>query len=608
MKISKKYKSIRLKVLAVLLSLLIIYGFTTILNLIYNKQKDKIVQFNTTVKTVQILLLKDAITVNDFFMFEPNNKIYFTTGNSFYIEEHRIYMSGIKSQINLLLTSDVISSFGLESQLSEVYKKLDAYDNYFNYIASYIKQRGYNNSEDNPENTTDKSLQNRENKAGDKKLSAKIIELKEQLNNEKIAILNNISRISDNAKNRRKVMSEELQYFFEICAFLVLVVGIIVSLFLSKQATRRIISLSDIITRFINSKFTHNEEISIKKHSDEIGQLVDNFLILRKEVWNQINFLEDNIKKRTEQILSQNNKIKEQNEEISAQRDEVMKKSILIQKQNSNILDSIKYAKKIQEAFLPERKIIKNVFPDCFILWKPKALVSGDFYWFKNVSNKNENISFLAAVDCTGHGVPGAFMSMLGNSLLNEIILRKKNKNAGIILNLLRDQLIETLRLEGNRAKANDGMDIALVVFNHNTNTIQYAGAKRPLYIIRNGEITVMQPDKMPIGSFVNEKMVFTEKYIHIEPNDSLYIFSDGFTDQFGGIKNRKFMSKHFQEMLLGHYTEPMETQEIIYESVFENWKGKREQTDDVLLIGVRMRSGENIISQSYAGATSYAV
>ncbi|MBN1184358.1 MAG: SpoIIE family protein phosphatase [Bacteroidales bacterium] len=568
-------KSIRIKVLAVLLSLIVLYGFIAILNLLYNKKINKINHFNSTVKTVQVHLLKDAITINDFFIYDANNDLFYHTNYSTYLEEHRMYMSTIKNEINTLLNSPVINEFGIFHELNEVNTIIGQYQEDFNTIINTLQQNHKN-----------------ELPAGNL-ITEELTGLKSELDNKKNTILSEISQITDDTINRRMHLANQMKRAFELTAFVILIAGILLSIIISKRTTNRIIMLSDTISAFVKSKFTDMEPLTIRKRKDEIGKLADNFLILRKEVWNQINFLEDNIVKRTRQIQAQNEHIKEQNEEILAQRDEVLIKSEIIEKQNKSILDSIVYAKKIQEAFLPNKNTIMDVFPDSFIIWKPKAVVSGDFYWFKHI--EEEEISVLALVDCTGHGVPGAFMSMLGNALLNEIILRKNNYQADKILNLLRERLLETLQTEGCIDKSNDGMDMALLIFDHKKEVIEFAGAKRPLYIIRNNDLEHIPGDKIPIGLDIKGNRPFTSNILKIDSSDSIYIFSDGFVDQFGEQSRQKFRSKYFKDMLLNHSSKPMKLQGEIYNSIFEEWKGNLEQTDDVLLIGLRPPFGKVI-------------
>ncbi len=249
---------------------------------------------------------------------------------------------------------------------------------------------------------------------------------------------------------------------------------------------------------------------------------------------------------------------------------------------NKNIRDSINYASRIQNAILPNHHLFENNFSDYFIFFKPKDIVSGDFYWAKKM---NEFIIFVS-VDCTGHGVPGAFVSMLGASLLNEIV-KKKDIKANEILNLLRERLKNSLKQKGvDSNETKDGMDLALCVINTKTKVLQFSGANNPLYLLRNNELIEFKGDRQPIGIYIKEKP-FTNHIFQLKKNDNLYTFSDGYVDQFGGEKGRKFMKKRFKNLLLNIQNKGMAEQKQILDKTLENWKGNLRQIDDVIIIGV---------------------
>ena len=248
-----------------------------------------------------------------------------------------------------------------------------------------------------------------------------------------------------------------------------------------------------------------------------------------------------------------------------------------------DITDSINYAKKIQNAIFPSLDLFKNNFLDYFIFFKPLDVVSGDFYWAKKI---NEHFIFVAA-DCTGHGVPGAFVSMLGISLLNEICTRKEVTTANQVLDILREEIKISLN-QNSESKRQEGMDIAFCVLNTKTNVLQFAGANNPLYLFRNNELVEYKANKQPIGIYRKEKP-FTNYEIQLEKGDKIYIFSDGYIDQFGGKKNKKFMKKNFKNLLYKIQNEDMNIQKEILENQFRNWKGEIKQIDDVLVMGVKI-------------------
>lgn len=263
---------------------------------------------------------------------------------------------------------------------------------------------------------------------------------------------------------------------------------------------------------------------------------------------------------------------------------ELKEKNLLLEKKNSEISDSIQYAKRIQDAILPDTEAIRKAFADCSVFYAPKDVVSGDFYWYY----RRDNLVFLAAIDCTGHGVPGAMMSVLGNSLLREIVIKRGATNPDEILNQLDDELYISLHSSGNGQEYREGMDLALVVFDITSRLVKYAGAMRPLVRIKDGKVTEVKADRFPIGSFTDQQKVFHVNEFTLEEGESLYIFSDGFADQFGGERSKKLNKKRFYELLLTASEMTGEEQEAYFEYALRNWKQDEEQTDDVLVVGVR--------------------
>ncbi len=290
------------------------------------------------------------------------------------------------------------------------------------------------------------------------------------------------------------------------------------------------------------------------------------------------------LKKQKHEIEEKNKDLEHKNEEILTQKEEITTQKELIEEKNTAITDSIHYASRIQTAVLPPLDFIGDYFQGHFILFKPKDIVSGDYYW----GAKNNGMQVIAAADCTGHGVPGAFMSMLGTAFLNEIMNAFKKLKASEILNELRKNIIQSLRQSGEEGEAKDGMDIALCIVDNNTKTLQFAGANNPMYVIKNGELTIYKGDRMPIGIHQNVNLPFTNYELSLEPGDVFYIFSDGFADQFGGDKGKKFKYKPFQQLLLSIHEEEMKVQKMKLERFFDQWKSDYEQVDDVLVIGVK--------------------
>ena len=255
-----------------------------------------------------------------------------------------------------------------------------------------------------------------------------------------------------------------------------------------------------------------------------------------------------------------------------------------IQYQNKKITESINYAKRIQTAILPNSRLINRILPNSFILYKPRDVVSGDFPWFAQVKND----IYMAAVDCTGHGVPGALLSLVGYFLLNDIVRSRRITEPGKILDLLDEGVSLTLRPDED-AGTKDGMDISLCKINLEGKEVEYAGAHRPLYIMRDGELEEIKGNKFPIGGGIFKNQTnFTNNKIKLNSGDSIYFCSDGFCDQFGGPNDQKFGTRQLRELIGKVHTMPMKEALLIFDEQWETWKGRQKQTDDMLLIGVK--------------------
>jgi len=277
-------------------------------------------------------------------------------------------------------------------------------------------------------------------------------------------------------------------------------------------------------------------------------------------------------------------KVDERTDEVVRQKEEIERQSHRVSELYKDLMASINYAKRLQNTILPSDKSIKEMFPKSFVMYRPKDVVSGDFYWFKKASSK----TIFAAIDCTGHGVPGAFMSLVGYNVLNQVT--KVFTKPSTILNNLNRMSAEALRfsLDGNE-EIKDGMDLALCTIDEETLELEFAGAYNPVWIIRNGELISLEADKFAIGSFVYGEKEFSNHSYQLESGDRVYVFSDGYADQFGGERGKKFMKKKFRELLLSVQPQELMAQKSILEDAFDEWKGDLEQVDDILIIGVEV-------------------
>jgi serine phosphatase RsbU (regulator of sigma subunit) len=261
-------------------------------------------------------------------------------------------------------------------------------------------------------------------------------------------------------------------------------------------------------------------------------------------------------------------------------------KNIQIEDQNTHIVDSITYAKRIQDAILTSTQYMDGALGEHFLFYKPKDIVSGDFYW---VYELEPDIVMVAVVDCTGHGVPGAFMSMIGNSLLNEIIIENGRTQVEKVLDSMRSHVIKALKQDDEKYKAMDGMDITLVKIDKKNKKLFFSSAGHRVYLLRDGQCMDFKGDAFPVGSYYGEDKPFRLQEIDIQPGDTLYLTTDGYTDQFGGPNRKKFGLINFKELISSNNYLSMEKQKHNFLKAFQEWKGTNSQIDDICIMGIRL-------------------
>ena len=395
-----------------------------------------------------------------------------------------------------------------------------------------------------------------------------------------------------------------LKQLFRILGFALVIGGVLIAIFTTRTIVKPIYFLKHILLDLSKGVFPTK---ILRERKDEIGEMTNalNKLVLglksTKDFANAVGSgqfstdynplsSEDElghalIKMRddlavNERVLEQ--KVIERTAEVVKQKEEIEVQNEKISELYTEVTDSIKYAKRLQEAILPPDDFVNRIMPNSFVLYKPKDIVSGDFYWMGEKNGK----TYFAAVDCTGHGVPGAFMSIVGYNALNNAL--SKFDTPATILDSINKEISQTLHRNSSGPTTKDGMDLALCSYNIETKELEYAGAYNPLYLIRNNEVEQIKADKFPIGSyFDDEPKTYTNHVIQLEQNDYVYIFSDGYADQFGGPKGKKFMYKQFRDCLLGLVGKGMPNQKEFLNSTVETWKGPLEQVDDILVIGM---------------------
>jgi len=430
-------------------------------------------------------------------------------------------------------------------------------------------------------------------------------------------ILDRLSKIVDQQNRNTNEVSDNMQTSFTVLqtvvigyGILILVGGILTAFFTVRSIVKPISELKDVILQ-MGKGITPAE--NVKNRGDEIGEMTKalNMLIrslkmtstFAKDVGSRkydSNFVPLSEKDELGHALIQmkhdlqeygegmERLVEERTVEVVRQKEEITIQNKKLEKLYKHVTDSIHYAKRIQNSILPPLSLIHKQLPETFVLYKPKDIVSGDFYWYEHVGDD----IVIASVDCTGHGVPGALMSMIGNNILNQAIIKHGASNAAILLDELNQGVANALRIGQDSQNAKDGMDISLCRINYAQNILQFTGAYNPLYLIRNEELIEVKPDKFPIGYYVEDpEKKYTNNDFEIQEGDVFYLFTDGYGDQFGGPNGKKFMYRQFKEVLMRIYTMPVEMQRDILDNTIEEWKkiGNTDQLDDIQVIGVRL-------------------
>jgi len=410
--------------------------------------------------------------------------------------------------------------------------------------------------------------------------------------------------------NRFAQTTNQFSWLFKLIigALILLALGItIIALFTTKSITKPVIELRHILVDLGKGIFPNSK---IDPSNDEIGEMSEAMNQLVVGLKGTTNFanevgksnfnypyeplsdddvlghalvkMKDELAE-SERILEQ--KVKDRTAEVVQKKEEIEHQNEKLEELYQDITASIRYAKRLQDSILPTDSYINKLFPHCFVLFKPKDIVSGDFYWFTETENK----VVFSAVDCTGHGVPGAFMSLIGSNALDQIV-NEKEETPSVILEELNRLSSEALnKSEEGRDSVRDGMDMAMCAFSKDFKTLEYSGANNPLYIIRDNEIQITKADKHAIASFEPGTHKYTNHKFDLKSGDVIYVFSDGYADQFGGVKGKKFMYRQFRELLLSIKDKPMQKQKDILDAKIKEWQGSFEQVDDILVIGVRI-------------------
>lgn len=417
-----------------------------------------------------------------------------------------------------------------------------------------------------------------------------------------------IGQIQNSMKSEIDQMNKafaKLRFVLVNIAIVVLIGGVLIAFFTSRSIVRPLLSLktklvnlgqgvysvhqvragndeigdmSDAVTKLI-SNFETTKEFSTQvgagnfnvpftplSEYDELGKAL---LRMREDLASYRNEMEKKVAEQTLEIRIQKEQVEEQREQVTAL--------------YTDLQASIRYAQRLQESVLPSDDYIHQLFADSFVFFRPKATVSGDFYWFRQQGGKK----IFAAADCTGHGVPGAFMSLVGHNVLNQVT--KVFTKPSQILNNLNRMASEVIRNRSEGDVIRDGMDVALCTIDPETMTLEYSGAHNPIYLVRDGEMIKLAGDSYSIGSFSHGEHEYTNETVSLKKGDCIYLFSDGYSDQFGGPNGKKFMRRQFRTTILNMHQHPMAEQKWRLAETLDRWQGELEQVDDILVIGIRI-------------------
>ena len=390
-----------------------------------------------------------------------------------------------------------------------------------------------------------------------------------------------VIRVISDTSEEKAILQKELLRFILVFAVTVLIVVIMLY--------RKTRVITDPIKRLVSNvnRITagHLNERAEVVGNNEIASLSEQFNNMIAELESYYNELEQKVKDRTAEVVAQKEEIEAQRDTLQEQRNMLSKANESLHRAYTEIEDSIHYASRIQKAILPPDDYLNKIIPNAFFYYKPRDIVSGDFYW---VAAKNGKV-IVSAVDCTGHGVPGAFMSIVGNNQLNYALNVENETQPSEILRILDEGVTATLRQTKNES-VQDGMDLAMVTFDKKNRRVQYSGSFNPLILVRNGELQKFKADRIPIGGHIIEaKKCFTNHEFVYEEGDVIYIFSDGYADQFGGPKGGKYMTGRFIKYLQSISDQPIEQQYDLLDREITEWMGSEEQVDDILVIGIRL-------------------
>jgi serine phosphatase RsbU (regulator of sigma subunit) len=620
-------KTLRFRILLAFVLFFVITIALIILTVWFDREENQIDRIIANLHKINIKVKEINSLEKDFISYEAINPAFYTTDKSVYIAKHKEMLKKLNADLDVLQENGHRISKDIEKQVDSVKLALDVYEATFDSLISLIQTRGFGDYGLEGEMRTlihkleeplyridqiklldirryEKDYIIRKETAYAQKVRQLVIALQSEITarpvspenliaeetlqnyfniflefvrtDEKIGFHNNsglrreLSHISNRISRRIQIIdtiilkkaeiaNTKVKVVLSAIIFLSILLNILSVYFVVKRLASPIIQLSGSIHNTIRNNFAPESQITEIRTQDEIGMLSQD-----------LNLMLSRVQERTAEVVQQ----KEQ-----------------IEKKNRNITNSINYAKRIQHAILPHLEQLNQSVNDYFILFKPRDIVSGDFYWFSNVGNR----TIIVAADCTGHGVPGAFMSMVGCTYLNQIVHLQGVSSPEKILYHLNLNIKRELKQDNKENR--DGMDVAICVIDKEKQVVEFAGAKNPLVYIQDGEIFEIDGDKLPVGGTIQDRNRAYTKHIvsyasHNHSPSFFYMFSDGYPDQFGGEEGRKFMKKRLKELIFNITLEhqQMRKQKEILDQTMQTWMGKNhEQIDDILILGFKL-------------------
>ncbi len=601
----------------------------TVFNLIYEHKKNNYFLLKQSTIRIKTYFYHDNLVINDFFLHDLIDSNFFITKNSKIINQHDSILNFICKEIehirknykylenskdiedikllinnhNAIFDSIVViglergfKDFGVEGIMRDYAHKLENIDEFEKYKILTLRrhEKDYiiryeqkyvelfkskcnlyayqNKNSDLPQDMKD-SIDNLltnykihfekivflDSVLGIKTNSGLTKKIKEN----RYELEKNIKTLANDADYYINKSNKRLKILYVLITSFIIIISFTSGLIIIRYLTRPITKLTKNIEAFVKSNFTKTDNFVYQTSIKELVVLIENYFSLKKEILSL--------------LIDFQQKVKERTEEVQTQKELIEKQKLKVEAVNKAMISSIKYAKQIQDAILPSNELLKDGFKDYFVIFKPLDIVSGDFLWYKRIKNENYNLKLIAVADCTGHGVPGALMSMLSIAYLNEIVLRKEVAHANEILEILRLNIINNFKY--------DGLDIAFIIIHNDKNILEFAGANRNVFIKRNAEIIKLKGNKMPIGKYPTNNL-FDNQIFEIQKNDVFYAFSDGITDQLSE-DGHKFSTKRFVQIIQNNENLKDTKKSLLDET--QKWKQKTPQTDDILVFAAQL-------------------